>query len=253
MEGERKIEQSPAERILALMKSANLTKAELEMLAYEINTLVELKRVAQVTETATQMSPEKTTEPKEESEQKKPQEERNQFGLPHSWSRQTSLKGLDFLRESLQRVGSPDSRVIGSAVREFLTTYVRPEYQQYRGVEADFDTRIDITNENSEMGRAERTYLMLPEEEKLPYLQKVYPKGMPLLGLNNKFLKWEKIIDYELWAFQNHSQTFATIARRGGLDPYEAISIIFSVKFSRNQFSQGDIMKFFEQYDFFAT
>lgn len=246
-EGEKPKEQSKIERILAVVMTAELTGEELSLLANKITVLASEKRASEKQFNESERRADISHESKLEGEESK-----NSFGLPHSWARRTSLEGLDLLRKSLQRAGSVvDYRVINAATNDYLRR-VRPEYIQYRGVDAVFEADVRGQAESgsvSSLGQAEALHLTMSSEERLRYLQERYPKGMPVLG-ENQFFRWDKIIDFELWALKNHSQTFATIARRGGLGPREAAAIVFCVPFPGSRYSEKGLMKFFKDSGF---
>jgi hypothetical protein len=155
------------------------------------------------------------------TESSKPEEEKlNQFGLPENWSRDASLKGLEYIRVWIEKNGI---RKIPREVLEHVFSNSSTEYKKYTGREhvSTDGIRMDSMSDIED--------LALTPEEKLKYFQKRWPKGLEIMG-TDKHVKWEAVLEYELWAIGMHDQTFAKIQKRGGLGLGELGDVLNAVK-----------------------
>ena len=142
-----------------------------------------------------------------------PDNERNEFGLPSGWARETSLAGLEEIRRRGHR-----------AIKEVLLR----SFQDLKrfGNTDDFGSP-DCLNENSP---EETAYLAKSLEDKIGYCISRFPAGLTI-SKAGVFAKWEEILPYELWAIRNHDQTLCALNQRGGILPGEAAAIIWGVHY----------------------
>jgi hypothetical protein len=77
-------------------------------------------------------------------------------------------------------------------------------------------------------------------------------RQFPIMGAPTS-VPWAMIAPYDYYAKRNHHQDLETLARRGGLDPIEALAVLTSqswsdVKTVRTQTAERRLMEMVEEY-----
>ncbi len=149
---------------------------------------------------------------------------KNQFGLPEKWSKVRSSQAIDTIRNKIVNNQIKSRESLDFEIKRILTI-AGEEYRKYKGKDAIYNTvSSDLTDSFDQTG----PYLKMDRLQKLEALKSNWPRGLPILR-SNYYLKWETIIDYEMWAIKNHGQTFTRIANRNGLSEGEALAIISGI------------------------
>ncbi|HZX73076.1 MAG TPA: hypothetical protein VFE57_01535 [Cyclobacteriaceae bacterium] len=172
-----------------------------------------------------------------ESEETK--EQLNQFGLPVNWAYEKSAEALGQLRKILTENNYQGKEISKEVFGRIIAT-TSEDYQKYKNKKIPaFEVRGESV--------WELDHLKMNPEEKLAWFKHAYPNGLTIMR-SGKSMRWENILDYELWAMRNHDQTFASLQRRGGLSPKEIVSILFGISdFDElKDYRDEDIVKWFE-------
>lgn len=153
-------------------------------------------------------------------------EKLNHLGLPESWSHDVSLQGLEYLKNELKKYSNFDSaKEVPKSVIKHIFEITTKQYKKYRN-QGTGASVFDYVRADSS---CELQHLKMDHNQKLEFFKKAWPEGLKILEVGGSpgNIKWEKILDYELWAMGNHGQTLYTLQRRGGLSPGEIVKIIF--------------------------
>ncbi len=168
---------------------------------------------------------------------------RNQFGLPEKWAKIRSSQALENIRKRIVNNQITSRQGLDSEIKRILSI-TGQEYKKYKGESALYSTISSQLTDNFE---STGPYLKMDRSQKLEALKSVWPKGLPILR-TNFYLKWEAIIDYEMWSIKNHGQILSRIANRNGFSASEALAVVTGTNFEDTDgFNQEKILSWFKE------
>ena len=161
-----------------------------------------------------------------------PQEEKqepklNEFGLPDEWSHYYAMNALEYIQARLEKVPNPATAQVDAWLGQ-IEKICNQEFKKYKPNEY-FSVRTGTISDVSGANGEKFSTLKMTREEKLGYLNRLYPLGLKILQ-TNAHVSWDKIVDYEMWAVKNSGQTLAESQRRNGLGAAEIVAMISGVK-----------------------
>lgn len=144
-------------------------------------------------------------------------------GLPENFTYVFSARISDKARGLLAR---------GYSSRDSLSNAIRLTIEEARSFNfpglKDFSIPTSVTMSSVE--DREAAFLKMNPKERVAFMNKLYPSGLPLLDARGSYLKWrETLVGNDAFYALNHSQSLMRMLERGGLSTGEAVGVMYGL------------------------